>query len=51
MGPLPYNGEPTFTRALQSNSPAVDRGDPNAPASDQRGYFRAGVSDVELTKQ
>ena len=46
LGPLQYNGGPTFTRALQSNSPAVNRGDSNAPARDQRGYVRAGVSDT-----
>jgi hypothetical protein len=46
LGPLQYNGGPTFTQALQSNSPAVNRGDPNAPPRDQRGYLRAGVSDV-----
>jgi len=46
LGPLQYNGGPTFTRALQSNSPAVNLGDPNAPARDQRGYVRAGVSDI-----
>jgi len=46
LGPLQYNGGPTFTRALQSNSPAVNHGDPNAPVQDQRGYYRAGVSDI-----
>ena len=46
LGPLQYNGGPTFTLALQSNSLAVDRGDPNAPSRDQRGYIRAGVSDI-----
>ena len=46
LGPLQYNGGPTFTQALQSNSPAIDRGDPNAPARDQRGYVRTGVSDI-----
>ena len=46
LGPLQNNGGPTFTHALQSNSPAVDRGDPNAPARDQRGYVRTGVSDI-----
>jgi hypothetical protein len=46
LGPLQYNGGPTSTRALQSNSPAVNAGDPNAPARDQRGYLRAGVSDI-----
>lgn len=46
LGPLQYNGGPTFTRALQSNSAAVNHGDPNSPARDQRGYIRAGVSDI-----
>jgi hypothetical protein len=46
LGPLQYNGGLTFTRALQSTSPAVNAGDPNAPARDQRGFLRAGVSDV-----
>jgi len=46
LGPLQYNGGPTFTRALQSNSPAVNSGDPNAPAQDQRGYYRADSSDI-----
>ena len=46
LGPLQYNGGPTLTQALQSNSPAVNSGDPNAPAQDQRGYFRAAVSDI-----
>lgn len=46
LGPLQYNGGSTYTRALQSNSLAVNSGDPNVPASDQRGYFRAGVSDI-----
>jgi hypothetical protein len=46
LGPLQFNGGSTFTQALQSNSPAVDHGDPNEVARDQRGYLRAGVSDV-----
>lgn len=46
LGPLQYNGGPTFTRALQSNSPAVNHGDPSAPTQDQRGYYRAGVCDI-----
>jgi len=46
IGPLQYNGGPTFTRALQSNSPAVNHGDSAAPATDQRGYYRAGVADI-----
>jgi hypothetical protein len=46
LGPLQYNGGPTFTRALQSTSPAVDHGDPNAPPRDQRDYLRAGAADI-----
>jgi hypothetical protein len=46
LGPLQYNGGPTFTLALQSNSPAVNGGDPNAPTRDQRGYLRSGLSDI-----
>ena len=40
------NGGPTLTHALQSGSPAIDRGDPAAPPQDQRGYGRVGVPDV-----
>lgn len=46
LGPLQYNGGSTFTRALQSTSPARNSGDPNAPTRDQRGYYRADVSDI-----
>ena len=46
LGPLQYNGGTTFTQALQPNSPAINSGDPNAPARDQRGYIRAGVPDI-----
>ena len=35
-----------MTHALQSGSPAINRGDPAAPPQDQRGYGRAGVPDV-----
>jgi len=45
LGVLTFNGGSTRTLALQSNSPAIDSGDPNAPARDQRGYLRAEVSD------
>jgi hypothetical protein len=45
LGPLANNGGPTLTHALQSVSPAINRGDP-APPQDQRGYGRAGVPDV-----
>jgi hypothetical protein len=40
------NGGPTKTFALLSNSPAVNAGDPNAPALDQRGYLRFGAPDM-----
>jgi hypothetical protein len=46
LGPLTHNGGPTLTLALQSGSPAIDRGDPAAPPEDQRGYGRVGVPDV-----
>ena len=46
LGPLADNGGPTLTHALQTGSPAIDRGDPAAPPQDQRGYGRVGVPDV-----
>ena len=46
LDPLANNGGPTLTHALQSGSPAIDRGDPAAPPEDQRGYGRVGVPDV-----
>ena len=46
LEPLADNGGPTLTHALQSGSPAINRGDPAAPPQDQRGYGRAGVPDV-----
>ena len=46
LSPLASNGGPTFTHALQSGSPAINRGDPAAPPQDQRGYGRLGVPDV-----
>ena len=46
LGPLADNGGLTLTHALQSGSPAINRGDPAAPPQDQRGYGRAGVPDV-----
>ena len=46
LGPLTHNGGPTLTLALESGSPAIDRGDPAAPPEDQRGYGRVGVPDV-----
>jgi hypothetical protein len=46
LEPLADNGGPTSTHALQSGSPAINRGDPAAPPHDQRGYGRVGVPDV-----
>jgi hypothetical protein len=46
LGPLQYNGGPTFTRALAPNSSAVDHGDPSSPTRDQRGYLRASTADI-----
>jgi hypothetical protein len=46
LEPLADNGGPTLTHALQSGSPAINRGDPAAPTQDQRGYGRVGVPDV-----
>jgi CSLREA domain-containing protein len=48
LGPLQDNGGPTFTHALLSDSPAIDRGlAPGlAPAADQRGVGRSGAADV-----
>jgi len=46
LDPLADNGGPTLTHALQSGSPAINRGDPAAPPQDQRGYGRVGVPDV-----
>ena len=41
------NGGYTATCALASNSPAINVGDNNAaPPTDQRGYLRAGISDI-----
>jgi CSLREA domain-containing protein len=41
------NGGPTDTMALLSTSTAINAGnDSFAPGSDQRGYFRNGVSDI-----
>ncbi|MFN2477328.1 MAG: choice-of-anchor Q domain-containing protein [Chthoniobacterales bacterium] len=47
LDPLKNNGGPTATMALLSNSTAINAGDDGkAPATDQRGYYRNGVSDV-----
>ena len=39
LGPLQDNGGPTFTRALRTGSPAIDKGGANSPM-DQRGFPR-----------
>jgi hypothetical protein len=47
LAALTNNGGPTDTRALLSNSPAINMGnDTNAPTRDQRYYTRSGVSDI-----
>jgi predicted outer membrane repeat protein len=47
LATLQNNGGPTETAALQPNSPAIDAGnDAYAPPRDQRGYLRAGTSDI-----
>jgi hypothetical protein len=47
LGPLQDNGGPTQTQALLPGSTAIDAGnDATAPARDQRGDVRAGVSDI-----
>ena len=46
LGSLQDNGGPTPTRALFSGSPAINKGDPNAPSRDQRGYVRQDAPDV-----
>lgn len=40
IGPLGYNGGPTFTHALQAGSVAIDKGNSSGSAVDQRNYFR-----------
>ena len=47
LGPLQDNGGPTQTQALLVGSTAIDAGnDTTAPPRDQRGYVRAGLSDI-----
>ena len=47
LGPLQDNGGPTQTQALLADSTAINAGnDAVAPLRDQRGYVRAGVSDI-----
>ena len=45
LGPQ-INGGPTPTIALLPKSPAIDAGDPSAPARDQRYYMRNGAPDI-----
>lgn len=46
LASLMDNGGPTHTHALLSDSPAINSGnDGFAPPTDQRGYFRLGISD------
>jgi len=40
LGPLQDNGGPTMTRALLIGSPAIDQGNSNGLATDQRGRIR-----------
>ena len=46
LGGLQNNGGSTNTLALQSTSPAINKGDPNATSQDQRYYLRSGTPDV-----
>ena len=46
LGPLADNGGLTQTCALLLGSPAIDAGDPNAPATDQRNYDRTNAPDI-----
>jgi len=47
LAPLASNGGYTSTCALNSGSPAINAGaDGSAPPTDQRGYVRAGTSDI-----
>jgi hypothetical protein len=40
LGPLQPNGGPTFSHALLSGSPAIDRGHSDGSTADQRGRLR-----------
>lgn len=51
LSPLARNGGPTETHALQSQSPALDAGDPNittAPLTDQRGSLRIAGNRIDI---
>ena len=43
---IAFNGGPTETHSLLSNSPAINAGNGNAPSRDQRAYSRQGASDI-----
>ncbi|MFN2638209.1 MAG: choice-of-anchor Q domain-containing protein, partial [Gemmatimonadaceae bacterium] len=40
LGPLQDNGGPTFTQALLTGSPAIDKGNASGSTTDQRGFTR-----------
>ena len=46
LGALDSNGGPTQTCALVPGSPAINVGQPDAPATDQRGYDRVDAPDI-----
>ncbi|HEV3410195.1 MAG TPA: choice-of-anchor Q domain-containing protein, partial [Chthoniobacterales bacterium] len=46
LGPLQDNGGPTFTHALLTGSPAINTGNNDGAADDQRGYLRVGLNDI-----
>ncbi len=50
LGPLANNGGLTFTHALLPGSPAINGGTSTGPiaipGSDQRGFARAGLTDI-----
>jgi hypothetical protein len=46
LAAMQNNGGATNTMALLSTSPAINKGDPNAPSQDQRYYLRSGAPDV-----
>ena len=48
LGPLADNGGPTLTHGLQPQSPGINGGVSTVlvPATDQRGYARAGQADI-----
>ncbi|MDQ6623778.1 MAG: right-handed parallel beta-helix repeat-containing protein [Verrucomicrobiota bacterium] len=48
LGPLQNNGGPTFTRALLSGSPAIDKGNSSSATTDQRGVGYARIVDDPL---